>query len=281
MLEAQGTNFASWGGPGFRMTVLASGSSGNCVLVETPEIRLLVDAGLSGRKLAERLALLGLAPELLDGVLLTHEHIDHCVGLKHLMEKLGKPVYGNRQTVGALKPELRDSPCWRFFETGDSLHFGELQVETFQVPHDAYDPVAYVFTWRGVRAGVVTDLGHATALVREKIRHCQALLLEANHDLEMLRADAKRPWPVKQRIMARHGHLSNDAAAELALELAQAGALRHLFLGHLSEDCNHPERAERAVLEKLSALAEGCGVRLYRTYPHRNSETVELAAFTI
>jgi phosphoribosyl 1,2-cyclic phosphodiesterase len=161
------------------------------------------------------------------------------------------------------------------------LDFGDLQVETFQIPHDAYDPVAYLFSWRGVKAAVVTDLGHATALVRQKIRDCQALVLEANYDPELLRADAKRPWAVKQRIMARHGHLSNDAAAELAAELAATGVLRHLFLGHLSEDCNHPERAERAVLEKLSALESGREIRLYRTYPDRNSETVELAAVTI
>jgi phosphoribosyl 1,2-cyclic phosphodiesterase len=237
------------------MTVLGSGSGGNCVLVETARTRVLVDAGFSGMQIRKRLEAMGRSLEEVQAVLVTHEHIDHVAGLKVLAGRLGLPVYCNEQTREFLRGDLAAYEGWKLFRSGDAFMVGDLEVESFPVPHDAYDPVAFTLAAGGRKVGILTDLGYATRLAVEKVRGCDALLLEANYDLDLLRLDGKRPWSVKQRIQSRHGHLSNQMAAEVALEVA-GDRLRHLFLGHLSQDCNRPELA-RAVVE---ARLAGAGV---------------------
>ena len=139
---------------------------------------------------------------------------------------------------------------FRLFSTGASFEVGGVGVDTFSVPHDACDPVGFLLHTAGGNIGFLTDLGHATKLVIERVRSARALVLEANHDLKLLQDDTKRPWSVKQRIVSRHGHLSNEAAAEVAVQIVSA-ELQHLYLGHLSGDCNRPELAHRVVSQSL------------------------------
>ncbi|MBI5388622.1 MAG: MBL fold metallo-hydrolase [Verrucomicrobia bacterium] len=235
-----------------QLTLLGSGSSGNCAYLETGETRLLIDAGLSGRQIRQRLLSIGRAPEGLTGILVTHEHSDHVQGLTGLA-KLRLPVYCNRLTREAIQASLQVQGDFRQFETGNTFDLGDTVVETFAVPHDAYDPVGFLIRTAGGNIGVLTDLGHATKLVIERVRQAHVLVLEANHDVAMLQNDPYRPWSLKQRILSRHGHLSNEAAAE-ALEQIVSAELRHLYLAHLSRDCNKPELAHRVVSERLGRL---------------------------
>lgn len=236
-----------------QFTILGSGSSGNCAYLECDETRLLIDAGLSGRQIRQRLLTIGRAPESLNGILITHEHSDHIQGLTGLAAKLKIPVYCNRQTRDAIATQLEAELEFRLFETGASFELGSVSIDSFSVPHDAYDPVGFLIRTDGANIGFLTDLGHATKLVRERVRQANVLVLETNHDLKMLQDDVRRPWSVKQRIVSRHGHLCNDAAADLAVEIVSAD-LEHLYLGHLSGDCNRPELAHAAVSQKLQAV---------------------------
>lgn len=236
-----------------RFTILGSGSGGNSAYLETGEARLLIDAGFSARQIRQRLASIGRAPESLHGILLTHEHADHAQGLAVLCEELSVPIYCNRLTREAIERQFRSPPDWRIFTTGASFAIGDVTVETFPVPHDAQDPVGFLLRAATANVGFLTDLGHPTKLVVERLRAAHVLLLETNHDPKLLQEDTRRPWSVKQRILSRHGHLSNAAAAEVAEHLA-GGTLRHLYLGHLSKDCNRPELAYRVVSERLHAI---------------------------
>jgi phosphoribosyl 1,2-cyclic phosphodiesterase len=214
--------------------------------LETPETRLLIDAGLSGRQIRQRLATIARTPESVQGILITHEHSDHISGLSTLAADSQLPVYCNRLTRQAIEAQLHIRIDARLFATGDSFAIGDVTIDTFPVPHDAYDPVGFLVRTASGNIGFLTDLGHATKLVVERIRPANVLLLEANHDLKMLREHPRRPWSLKQRIMSRHGHLSNDDAAAL-LEQIMSAELRQLYLGHLSRECNKPELAHQTV----------------------------------
>jgi phosphoribosyl 1,2-cyclic phosphodiesterase len=236
-----------------RLTILGSGSSGNCAYLETDETRVLIDAGFSLRQIRQRLATIGRAPENLTGILVTHEHSDHVQSLPALSEKLGIPVYCNRPTQEAIEYQLQTRLACRLFETGGSFEVGDILVETFTIPHDAQDPVGYLLRTSAGSIGFLTDLGHTTRLALERIRPANALVLEANHDVKMLQDCPRRPWSLKQRILGRHGHLSNEAAAEAA-EMIMTAELRHLYLGHLSRECNRPELALRVVSDCLQRI---------------------------
>ena len=235
------------------LTILASGSSGNCAYLETDDTRLLIDAGLSARQIRQRLLGIGRAPENLSGILITHEHTDHTQGLGVLAGKLGIPIYCNRLTKEGIEAQFQSQLAFRLFNTGSTFDLGDVSVDTFSVPHDAYDPVGFLFRTHSGNIGFLTDLGHATKLVIERVRSSHALVLEANHDVKMLHDDTRRPWASKQRILSRHGHLSNDAAAQVAEQVVSAD-LKHLYLGHLSSDCNSPELARRVVAETLQKI---------------------------
>lgn len=237
-------------------TILGSGSGGNCAYLETPSARLLIDAGFSARQIRQRLASIGRSPETLTGILITHEHGDHIQGLGVLAAKLDVPIYCNRLTREAIESALECRLKASLFQTGASFELGDVLVETFSVPHDAYDPVGFLFRTAAGNIGFLTDLGHATKLVIERVRPAQVLVLEANHDLKLLQDDTKRPWSTKQRILSRHGHLSNAAAAEVAAEVVSAD-LQRIYLGHLSRDCNRPELAFRAVADRLASVGAG------------------------
>jgi phosphoribosyl 1,2-cyclic phosphodiesterase len=207
------------------LTILGSGSNGNCAYVETAETRILVDAGFSLRQ------------------------------IRQLWEKLRIPVYCNRPTHEAAEYQLKTKFDCRIFTTGASFEIGDILVETFSIPHDAQDPVGFLLRANGANIGFLTDLGHATKLVLERVRPAHALVLESNHDVKMLQDCPRRPWSLKQRILGRHGHLSNEAAADAAEQIMSA-ELKHLYLGHLSRECNKPELAQRVMsgcLQKIGA----------------------------
>lgn len=258
------------------LTILASGSSGNCAYVETEETRLLVDAGLSGRQIRRRLLGIGRTPENLSGILITHEHTDHTQGLAVLAAKLGLPIYCNRLTKEAIEQQCKARLQFRLFSTGSSFEIGDVQVDTFSVPHDSYDPVGFLLRHVAGNFGFLTDLGHATRLVVERVRQAHALVLEANHDPKMLQEDTRRPWSTKQRILSRHGHLSNEAAAQVALQIVSAD-LQHLFLGHLSNDCNRPELARQVVGSALARIG-ATHVRVEAASPDTPCATLTLGA---
>jgi phosphoribosyl 1,2-cyclic phosphodiesterase len=242
--------------PVARMTILGSGSSGNCAFLETLEARLLIDAGLSGRQIRQRLLTIGRTPENLTGILITHEHSDHIQGLAVLAAKLNVPVYCNRLTRESIESQFEVPLPFRIFETGSAFTLGDMEIETFTVPHDAADPVGFVVHTGAGNIGFLTDLGYATRLIIQRVRTCNVLLLETNHDLKLLQEDTRRPWSVKQRILGRHGHLSNDSAADVA-EQVMSAELGHLYLGHLSSDCNRPELAERTLTDRLGQIGAG------------------------
>jgi phosphoribosyl 1,2-cyclic phosphodiesterase len=236
-----------------RLTILGSGSSGNCAYLETDQTRILIDAGLSLRQIRKRLATIGRTPECLNGVLITHEHSDHIQGLAALTQKLRLPVYCNRPTKDAIEFNLQAQIDCRLFTTRNSFDLGDLTIETFEVLHDAQDPVGFLVRTAGVNIGILTDLGQVTKLVLDRLRQANVLLIEANHDIKMLQDCPHRPWSLKQRILSRHGHLSNEAAAD-AVEQLMSPELRHLYLGHLSRECNKPETAHRVVNDRLQKM---------------------------
>ncbi|MEP4078285.1 MBL fold metallo-hydrolase [Haloferula sp.] len=228
-----------------RFAVLGSGSGGNSAVIDADGTRLLVDAGLSARQLVRRMKLVGIEPESLDGILLTHEHGDHVSGLRVLMKSLEVPVYATPSTSHVVRENLGPI-SWKLFESGSRFEIGAVGVESFAVPHDAVEPVGFVFRCEDRAIGLVSDAGHVTRRVADCLSGVQALFVEANYDDELLEADTRRPWSTKQRIASRHGHLSNAQSAELVAELMPLG-LKRVVLGHLSRDCNKPDVAIAAM----------------------------------
>jgi phosphoribosyl 1,2-cyclic phosphodiesterase len=233
--------------------MLGSGSAGNSALVATDHCKILLDGGLSARQLVLRLAQCGVTPEQLDGVLLTHEHADHICGLEVLCRKFNVPIYCNALTAEAIRCNglFARHRNWRIFRTGAEFSICDITVQAFPVPHDAVDPLGFVFHAGSSGLGFITDLGYPTKMVIERLREVQTLVIETNHDEKLLQNDAHRPWPVKQRIQSRHGHLSNTAAAGVIEELL-SGKIERVVLGHLSRDCNTPELALSAVRASLA-----------------------------
>jgi phosphoribosyl 1,2-cyclic phosphodiesterase len=296
---------------GASVSVLASGSRGNCSLVATSTTRILVDAGLSGRETFKRLRALadgnfagrdlaghgsvghgsashGSAShgsalhsnervEEISAILITHEHSDHVAGLQRLACKLNVPVFLTAPTHHAWSRAVRDAegtipelPKLEHFSAGRGFRVGDIEVMPFTIPHDAADPVGFTFRAEGVKIGFATDLGYMPASVRDHLRGCNVLVMESNHDVEMLRS-GPYPWSVKQRVMSRVGHLSNESLAEFFSSDYDGGA-EYLVLAHLSEQNNHPEKA------RMSAeLALGGGPGLWHNRVLLASQTEVLA----
>jgi phosphoribosyl 1,2-cyclic phosphodiesterase len=191
-----------------------------------------------------------------------------------LAARLEVPIYCNRLTKEAIEAQLQIQVNARLFTSGGSFEVADVTVDTFSVSHDASDPVGFLVRTAAGNIGFLTDLGHATKLVVERVRAANVLLLEANHDVKMLQDDPRRPWSLKQRILSRHGHLSNESAAEVAGQILSSG-LRRLYLGHLSRECNRPELAHRAVVARLEQLG-GTHVWVEST-----SQDIPSATFTL
>ncbi len=235
-----------------KVAVLGSGSGGNAAVIKARDTTMLVDAGLSARQLGRRLEQIGVDPDSLDGILLTHEHRDHTCGLEVFLRRRSTPVFTTALTRETLGDRITDSVDWRIFQHGQVFNVGEVAVEAFALPHDAVDPVGFVCRSGNSCIGVATDFGFVTNLVRDRLKGVHALLVEANYDDKMLDADSKRPWSIKQRISSRHGHLSNLQTADLVEGLLDHG-LKTVILGHLSSDCNCPDVAVSAIREIESA----------------------------
>ncbi|WP_438479916.1 MBL fold metallo-hydrolase [Oleiharenicola lentus] len=259
-----------------RMKILGSGSSGNCAVLCSEGSRVLIDVGFAQRKLRQLLHDAGEALEKIDAIFLTHEHGDHAAGIDALKKFPHIKLFANSATAAAVQSKLDFRPEWQLFQTGSRFHFRDLEVESFHVPHDAQEPVGFtfshghdddLFTPRR-RIAWLTDLGHAPAHIPERIRDVDVLVVEANHCPQMLEADVRRPWSTKQRISGRHGHLSNQRMCELLANVTNP-RWRHVFLTHLSRDCNSNAAVETALAPlrtrltcQFSVVAAGGGSEL-------------------
>jgi phosphoribosyl 1,2-cyclic phosphodiesterase len=242
---------------GVTVSMLASGSRGNCAIVASASTRILVDAGVSCRETFRRMKSLDNDPRALSAILITHEHSDHVYGLATLARKLRIPVFMTAATHQAWSRAVRDQvgeppqlEKFERFESGRSFQVGDIAVRPFTIPHDAADPVGFTFRCEGVKVGFATDLGYLPASVRDQLRGCDVLVMESNHDLEMLRA-GPYPWSVKQRVMSRVGHLSNEALADF-FRSDYDNSAAFVVLAHLSVENNHPEIARRGAEKALA-----------------------------
>ncbi len=236
-----------------RFSVLGSGSAGNSTIMECGSTRILIDAGLSAKQLCLRLASLGIAPESLSAILLTHEHGDHVRGLRNFLKKHPVPIYTTRDTAHVVREQGMGDATWKIFEAGQTFSIDHLTIESFSIQHDAVDPVAFVFGNGLNRFGHVSDAGQVTTSMIARLRSLCALFIEANYDDQLLADDTKRPWAIKQRISSRHGHLSNLQVGELLTEIAHPEMSRIVF-GHLSSDCNCPRKVTSLFTETLRNL---------------------------
>lgn len=219
------------------MASLSSGSKGNCTLIRNNDELILIDCGISFKKLKEKLLELDLHEEMISAIFVTHEHVDHVSGLRVTSNKLNIPVYCNQNTGMFLRRKERAPEDMSFFENGSTVNVNQFSVEPFSVPHDGVDTVAYNVFINNIKISVATDFGFASQAVKQQLKGCDLLLLESNHDVKMLQECAKRPWKIKQRILSRHGHLNNEACHEILTDVLHDG-LKQLILGHVSQDTN-------------------------------------------
>ncbi|MBY0528902.1 MAG: MBL fold metallo-hydrolase [Rhabdochlamydiaceae bacterium] len=231
---------------------LASGSKGNCIYIGTSTTKILIDAGLSGKMITERLAKIGVDIRKIDAILVTHEHSDHIRALGVLSSRYRIPVLANSDTAKALLGLIDEELKLKIFSTGETFEYGDIEVHPFSIQHDAVDPVAFTLRACGLKLGFCADLGFATTLVANQLKECDYLYLEANHQPEMVHASS-RPAVYKQRVLSRQGHLSNEQCAELLERIYHPG-LKHVHLAHLSSECNSFDLALKIVENKLLQL---------------------------
>jgi phosphoribosyl 1,2-cyclic phosphodiesterase len=243
--------------------MLASGSRGNSIYVSDGETSLLIDAGLSGVEIERRMKSRNLSIEDIDGIIVSHEHSDHIQGVGVLARRYNLPVHISSETYNSASTQLGSIKNINHFSCGTEFFINQLTIRPFSISHDASDPSGFTIGCNGQKIGVATDLGVATAMVREHLKHCRCLILEANHDLLMLE-DGPYPWPVKQRVKGRTGHLSNESSRELLMDVMH-DQMSHVILAHLSETNNTPEKAFQVVTEHLpdtrlnvSVAAQSC-----------------------
>jgi phosphoribosyl 1,2-cyclic phosphodiesterase len=240
-----------------KFTVLGSGSTGNAVLITTEKTNVLVDAGMSAREILRRLGEMGLRSEDLDAILITHEHSDHAGGLRVLLSSVKCPVYISRATEDSFydtraggengnseSSKRRAALSGRTVEIESTREFriGDLDFEPFSVPHDAADNFGFVAKKDGIKVATLMDFGHITTLIKERLAGCDAIVVESNHSRDMLRACSVYTWELKQRIMSRTGHLSNEDLSDW-LQNDFDGSARHIVLAHLSQRANEPHLA--------------------------------------
>ena len=245
--------------------VLASGSRGNAIYVSDGITSILIDAGLSGIEIERRLKCRGISPENFSAIVVTHEHTDHILGVGVLSRRYHIPVYLSGDTKRAAEPETGKLFQIVDFEPGRTFAVRSLMLHPFTLSHDAEDPVGLTLSGNGKKIGIATDMGFATGLVKDHLQECTLLVIEANHDIQMLE-EGPYPWPLKQRIQGRQGHLSNVQSRDLLKEIRHRG-LAHVVLAHLSETNNTPEKALRTIEGSVDsrftridvALQDRCG----------------------
>ncbi|MSS73540.1 MAG: MBL fold metallo-hydrolase [Candidatus Latescibacteria bacterium] len=238
-----------------KVCVLASGSGGNAVYVQEGPTRVLIDAGLTGRKVEDRLRAIDVDPGSLQAIVVTHEHADHIRGAGVLARRFRLPVWMTGGTLEASRETFRGVERVRRFENDEAFDFGDLRFQPFTLSHDAADPVNFVVEGGEARLGIATDLGVVTQLVYQRLRGADLVVMETNHDRDLL-MNGSYSWDLKRRIGGNRGHLSNGKAAEALCSLAEEG-LRQALLAHLSDENNRPDLAEGTCRSEL----EGRGVR--------------------
>ena len=255
-----------------RICILASSSAGNSTFIATGHTRILVDAGLSAREICGRLTAIGESVESLDAVLVSHEHGDHVSGLLPLLRKAGKArLYMTRLSAPCIDWGKYEPRYPQFFHAGQTFRIGDIGVQTFTVPHDSVDPVGFCLTVDGIRIGLVTDLGYIPDSVRVHLRGAEFLMLESNHDLDMLKV-GPYPWSVKQRVMGRNGHLSNSIVSDYILDGLDS-CVRTLVLTHLSEHNNHPAIVHMSAAQAIGR--RGIPANLVVSMPRAQSQVWE------
>ena len=266
---------------GVSVSVLASGSRGNSTVIESSQARILVDVGISCRETFKRLKSIGFDPRSLSAILITHEHSDHVNGLATLAKKLNVPVFMTGATHQAWARSQRDEAGelpklqkLEIFSAGRSFQIADVTVTAFTIPHDAADPVGFTFRAEGTKVAIATDLGYVPASVCDHLRKCDVLIIESNHDLEMLRV-GPYPWSVKQRVMSRVGHLSNESLAQFFASGYDKSA-SYIVLAHLSEQNNHPEVARKAAEDALGPQRTLIENRILLAAQDAPAETIRL-----
>jgi len=253
--------------------VLASGSKGNSVLVCSSKTRVLIDAGLSGKELARRLGKSPIEASELDAVVVSHEHQDHVRGVGVISRRFDLPIFLTRGTLDNMPSQVGQLPSVQIFQSGVSFSIGDLHFHPFAISHDAKEPVGFVVENNGCKLGVCTDLGVATQLVKTRLMDCQGLVLEANHDVELL-LNGPYPWELKQRIRSRHGHLSNADTCQLLRSLHHAN-LQSVVFAHLSEINNNPKLVEKCYGELVQCDEWRC-VQFHIGKQHEATSGVEI-----
>jgi len=273
-----------------KITVLGSGSTGNAVLIVAGNTRVLVDAGLSAKEIARRLAVVGEDAQRLDAVLVTHEHGDHAGGLRVLLGSVDCPVYISGKTLDAYVSErvnvTSEEPRRRAkalrdrveqIESSKDFRIGEIDFHPFTIPHDAVDNFGFTATHQGVKIATVMDFGHITTLITDQLRGCAAIVIESNHSRDMLKACDNYPWELKQRILSRLGHLSNEDLAEWITK-GFDGCAQYMVLAHLSQRANNPYLAKinaEVALQERAPLFHGF-TEVHLSYPKEPTPWIEV-----
>ncbi len=257
-----------------KLSVLGSGSEGNSFLFTDTTSAILVDAGFSAKRIVERLAAQDVRPEDLAGICLTHEHTDHIRGAGVLARRYDIPLYATAETFKRSQGIIGNIPHIHIIENSQEFTIEAFEIRAFTISHDAVDPVGYVIQSQGIRAGICTDIGHATHLVRERLASCHSLILEMNHDVNMLLA-GPYPWSLKQRIRSRLGHLSNDDGGQLLSELWHEN-LQHVYLAHLSRENNMPDLAHLVARQTLDRFPEAASTELHIAKQHEPSPLITI-----
>ena len=259
-----------------KLASLYSGSSGNSIYISSKSTHILVDAGLSGKRIEKSMASIGESIKNIQAILISHEHMDHILGAGVLSRRYGIPIYANEKTWEAMRVSLKkiDPDCIRIFLTGQPFKIGDIEINTFSTPHDAIEPVGFNFCCNKKKVTIATDIGHIHKSLLNNLIGSDMILLESNHDIEMLKV-GRYPWPLKQRIMSDKGHLCNDMAAKVVAYLAANGTKKFL-LGHLSKENNFPELAFQTVKNALTekSVAAGRDVYVGIAYRDRVSESL-------
>lgn len=228
---------------------IASGSSGNCYLIASQDTKILLDAGVSGKRITESLIKIGIDPEEISAILITHEHTDHIKGAGIFSRKYDIPIYANHETWHMMRSQIGKvkEDNIKTFLTKEPFYLGDIQVKSFPIPHDAAEPVGFSFYREETQISIATDLGYMTDVILDEIVHADFLVLEANHDIEMLKM-GRYPWYLKKRILGESGHLSNIDAGKVLIHMLERNSKeRQVLLAHLSHENNFPEMAYQTI----------------------------------